>query len=98
MEDCDPGNTSVAIASFVASYARLYLYSFMGNILQNGEVRFWYFDTDSLSQVNNNRQQYVAAAGLNTGAGVRNPNVSHFSVEGVTQDTNDTTQQVYCIV
>ena len=44
----NPGNTSLAIASFVTSYARLHLYSFMERINENGQDRLLYFDTDSV--------------------------------------------------
>ena len=47
-EDADPGNTNIAIASFVTSYARLHLYKFMDEIVSIGEDRLLYFDTDSV--------------------------------------------------
>ena len=47
-EDADPGNTNIAIASFVTSYARLHLYRFMDEIVSIGEDRLLYFDTDSV--------------------------------------------------
>ena len=47
-EAADPGNTSVAIAAFVTSYARLHLYSFMERVDAIGHDRLLYFDTDSI--------------------------------------------------
>ena len=47
-EDADPGNTSVAIASMVTSYARLHLYKYMNMVSEIGEDRLLYFDTDSI--------------------------------------------------
>ena len=47
-EQADPGNTSVAIASFVTSYARLHLYKFMEQVDSIGHDRLLYFDTDSI--------------------------------------------------
>ena len=44
----DPGNTSVAIAAFVTSYARLHLYKFMEQVDHIGHDRLLYFDTDSI--------------------------------------------------
>ena len=46
--DCNPGNTNVAVSSFVTTYARLHLYSFMDKIVKNGFDRLLYFDTDSI--------------------------------------------------
>lgn len=47
-EDCSPGNTSVAIAAFVTSYARLELYNEIDKISQDGASRVLYYDTDSI--------------------------------------------------
>lgn len=47
-EDGSPGNTSIAIASFVTSYGRLHLYSFLEKIIAIGQDRLLYFDTDSM--------------------------------------------------
>ena len=47
-EKADPGNTSIAIASFVTSYARLHLYKFMERVDTIGHDRLLYFDTDSI--------------------------------------------------
>ena len=47
-EAADPGNTSIAIASFVTSYARLHLYKFMEQVDSIGHDRLLYFDTDSI--------------------------------------------------
>lgn len=44
-ENVDPGNTSVAIASFVTSYARTKLYSIISKIKRGN---LFYFDTDSV--------------------------------------------------
>jgi len=46
--DCLTGNTNIAVASFVTTYARLHLYKFMEEVLQNGNDRLLYFDTDSI--------------------------------------------------
>jgi len=50
-EDCNPGNTNVAIASFVTAYARLHLFKYMEKILEFGRDRLLYFDTDSIIYV-----------------------------------------------
>ncbi|MDI9312027.1 MAG: DNA polymerase [Limnohabitans sp.] len=47
-DNSKPGNTNVAISSFVTAYARLHLYSFMEKVLKNGIDRLLYFDTDSI--------------------------------------------------
>ncbi|MDI9312522.1 MAG: DNA polymerase [Limnohabitans sp.] len=47
-DDCIPGNTSVAISSFVTSYARLHLYKWMDKINSISQDRLLYFDTDSV--------------------------------------------------
>ena len=47
-EKADPGNTSIAIASFVTSYARLHLYKYMDMVDSIGHDRLLYFDTDSI--------------------------------------------------
>lgn len=47
-ESSDPGNTSIAIASFVTSYARLHLYKYMELVDKIGHDRLLYFDTDSI--------------------------------------------------
>ncbi|KAI1293792.1 hypothetical protein HDE_06231 [Halotydeus destructor] len=51
--DCSPGNTSIAIASFVTAYARLKLYNLMETIENDlpklaYKPRVLYFDTDSV--------------------------------------------------
>ena len=46
--ECEPGNTSSAISSFVTSYARLHLYKYMEKIDERGHDRLLYFDTDSV--------------------------------------------------
>ena len=48
LEDCSPGNTNVAIASFVTSYARLHLYKYMDRVVQSNPDHLLYFDTDSV--------------------------------------------------
>lgn len=49
-EDCVPGDTSVAIASFVTSYGRLKLYELMQELQRRGH-KILYFDTDSVIYV-----------------------------------------------
>lgn len=48
VEQCNPGNTSVAISSFVTAYARLHLYKWMEMVDTIGHDRLLYFDTDSI--------------------------------------------------
>jgi hypothetical protein len=43
--DCDPGNTSVAIAAMVTAYGRIMLYKLMDSIESVREGRLLYFDT-----------------------------------------------------
>ncbi|KAI1289248.1 hypothetical protein HDE_09034 [Halotydeus destructor] len=51
-EGCDPGKTSIAIASFVTAYARLKLYDLMRKVEYElpsiGRPRTLYYDTDSI--------------------------------------------------
>ena len=53
VNDSEPGNTSIAISSFVTMYARLQLYSFMEFIDDIGHYRLLYYDTDSVIYVKN---------------------------------------------
>ncbi|MDI9312888.1 MAG: DNA polymerase, partial [Limnohabitans sp.] len=46
--ECNPGNTNIAVSSYVTTYARLHLYKFMDQVVQNGTDRLLYFDTDSI--------------------------------------------------
>ena len=48
LKDCSPGNTNVAIASFVTSYARLHLYKHLDIVVQSNPQHLLYFDTDSV--------------------------------------------------
>ena len=48
LDDCSPGNTNVAIASFVTCYARLHLYKYMNRVVENNPEHLLYFDTDSV--------------------------------------------------
>jgi len=51
VNDSEPGNTSIAISTFVTMYARLHLYTFMEFIDNIGHDRLLYFDTDSVIYV-----------------------------------------------
>ncbi|MDI9312736.1 MAG: DNA polymerase [Limnohabitans sp.] len=53
-ENAKPGNTNIAISSFVTAYARLHLYYYMEKILKNGNDRLLYFDTDSIIYISKN--------------------------------------------
>lgn len=60
-EDCNPGNTSAAIASFVTAYGRLKLHSLMQEIeSQTNRRRLCYFDTDSVQYAHKDGDPEIA--------------------------------------
>ena len=59
LDDCKPGNTNVAIASFVTSYARLHLYKQLEKVVNVAPERLLYFDTDSIIFVQRQGEQIL---------------------------------------
>lgn len=58
-EDCKPGNTSVAMASMVMAYGRIWVLELLHAIESVGEGRILYFDTGKAFFGNRKHVSYI---------------------------------------